>query len=565
MKDSQERLDDIRRERSDVENHLIDELRAGKISRREFMRRGTVVGMSIPLVAFIAAACSKNNSANPNPSATGGTASSTPAIKKGGTITVSEITPSSPPNPLSTADEGGLAVLGQTGQYLTWSNANLTLEPVLATSWTPNSDASEWTFKIRQGVKFNDGSDMTVDDVVASLKAQTNPDSKVYVNASSAFVGVLTPDGISSSGTDTVVCKLEAPNGNFPYIVSSDNYNVVILPKTYDYSGDYTKSFIGTGPWKMSTYDSQTGVVFVKNPNYWETGLPYLDGFSMKFFATQDPQVLGLSQGSIDVISQFSAATGQTLLNDSSITVYALKSTAHRQVHMTVDIPPFNKPEIRQALALTLDRPSVISGLLNGKADLGNDSPFSPMYQSTDTSVAQRAQNIDQAKQLMSQAGVPNGFDVTLYGWDGFEMPQLAQLIKDAASQIGINIKLQINDASTYYSKFWLTGSSMGMTDYGHRGVPNVVLVAALTSKGPWNAAHYKDTSFDQMVTSYVGALDLDAQRTAAKQIEEKLLADTPVAFFYFYNHMSAAKPTVQGAEFTGMGHFRLTKAGLTT
>jgi peptide/nickel transport system substrate-binding protein len=229
---------------------------------------------------------------------------------------------------------------------------------------------------------------------------------------------------------------------------------------------------------------------------------------------------------------------------------------------MRVDQAPFDKKEIRQALALALDRPALVDGLMNGKADLGNDSPFAPAFPSTDTSVAQRAQDLAQAMQLMTTAGVPNGFDVTLYTWNGFEMPQLAQLIQQAAAQIKINIKLQVDDASTYYSKFWLD-SSLGITDYGHRGVPNVFLAAPLLSDGTWNAAHYKNPAYDALVKQYVAAVDPTAQKAAAKGIETLLLDDTPISFPYFYNHMSASKPTVLGAEFTGMGHIRLTKAGL--
>jgi peptide/nickel transport system substrate-binding protein len=562
MDQNQERLDDVRRGRSEIENHLIDELRAGRISRREFIRRGTVVGMSIPLVAFVAAACGKSSPTAPTSVASGPSGSpSTSAVKPGGTITVSEISPAGAVNPLTVADEGGLATLGQAGQYLTWSNKDLHLEPVIAESWSSNADASVWTFKIRQGVTYNDGTTpLTAADVVATLKAHSDPANKG--NALSAFTGVLIPDGVAAQGTDTVVCTLVAPNGSFPYLVSSDNYNVIILPASYDYSGDYTKSLIGSGPWKMQDFNSQTGVTYVKSPKYWEAGLPYLDGFSLKYYADQPSQVLGLQGNSIDVISQFSAATGQALLNDTSLTIYALKSTAHRQVHMRTDQAPFDKPEIRQALALALGRPDLVAGLMNGKADLGNDSPFAPAFPETDTSVPQRALDLTKAMQLMTTAGVPNGFSVTLYTWNGFEIPQLAQLIQQAAAQIKITVKLQVDDAGTYYSKYWLN-SPFGITDYGHRGVPNVFLSAPLLSDGTWNAAHYKNPAYDALVKAYVAAVDLTAEKAVANQIETTLLNDTPVAFPYFYNHMSAAKPTVVGAEFTGMGHIRLTKAGL--
>ena len=121
---------------------------------------------------------------------------------------------------------------------------DLTLQPVLAESWSPNSTADVWTFKIRQGVKFHNGSPLTADDVVYTYKLQTNP--KSGSSALSAFGGVLTPAGVKKVDDFTVAFHLEAPNGNFPYLTSSDNYNMIILPNNYD-PAKWQSSFIGTG------------------------------------------------------------------------------------------------------------------------------------------------------------------------------------------------------------------------------------------------------------------------------------------------------------------------------
>ncbi len=117
MEELQRRVDGVRARRSELDNHLIDELIAGRISRREFIRRGTVLGMSMGVLGFLAAACGKSST----PSTTGGTTAG--AVKKGGAMTVGIIAPTAAVNPLTVADEGGLAVLGQAGEYLTWSDA----------------------------------------------------------------------------------------------------------------------------------------------------------------------------------------------------------------------------------------------------------------------------------------------------------------------------------------------------------------------------------------------------------------------------------------------------------
>ena len=132
-------------------------------------------------------------------------------------------------DPLTVGDEGGLATLGQSGEYLAWSNDELMLQPRIAESWEPNEDGSVWTFAIRQGVTFHDGAPLTAEDVVATMEFHLGNES----NALSALTGVLSAGNTRFVDEATVEFTLDAPNGNFPYLVSSDNYNLIILPKTY--------------------------------------------------------------------------------------------------------------------------------------------------------------------------------------------------------------------------------------------------------------------------------------------------------------------------------------------
>jgi peptide/nickel transport system substrate-binding protein len=558
MDDTQRRVDVIRRERSELENHIIDEYSAGKITRREFVRRGTVVGMSIPLVSFLAAACGGGGGGETTGATGGGETGG--SASAGGTLKTGIIAPAGELDPLTVADEGGLAVLGQSGEYMAWSNEKLELEPRIAESWQPNDDGSVWTFKIRQGVTFHDGTPLTANDVAATLELHADPKNKG--NALSAFGGVLSPGGAKAVDDATVEVTLDAPNGNFPYLVSSDNYNVIILPASYD--GDWEKTFIGTGPWKLQNFTPQQGVTYTKNPDYWDTTRqPLADSSELHFYSEDQARVLAIQGGEVDILSQFAVVGGEALLNDPNINVVEVRASQHRQVHMRVDQEPFNDKRVRQAMALVLDRNALIEGLFQGKADIGNDNPFAPVFPSTDTSVPQRELDVEQAKQLMADAGV-DGFNIDLETWDNYEMKDLAVLIQNAAQQIGITIKPNVRDAGTYYEKYWLS-SPLGITDYGHRGVPNVFLTAPLTSKGTWNAAHFANPDYDKLVADYVAALDLDSQRGVAKQIEELLIDETPIIFPYFYFHLSAERNNVTGAKPTGMGHIDLTQAGFTT
>jgi peptide/nickel transport system substrate-binding protein len=556
----------FRRRRNDIENHIIDEYVAGRLDRREFIRRGTVAGLSLPMISFLIAACGgENDTGGAASSATGtGGAASTAAApgKTGGTIRLGITTPSTEVDPVLNGDTGGLAMLAMTGEFLC-VDENKTLTPWLAESWTSNADASEWTFKIRQGVKFNDGTPMTAKDVAASINRLSDPANKS--NALSAFTGVLSKDSATATDDATVVFKLDAPNGSFPYYLSSDNYNAIILPAAY--AGDFTKTFPGTGPWKMASYTAGATASFVRNDDYWgKKALP--DKLDITFATDEAAQVLALQGGQLDVVQQVSVSGAQAILDDPAYNIIALQSSAHRQLSMRCDQKPFDNAKVRQAIALSIDRKAIVDGLFQGKSDLGNDSPFAPVFAQTDTSVAQRAQDVAQAKQLLADAGVPNGFSTELVANQTQEIPEYAQIVVDSAKALGVNIKLKVEDSTTYYGdavygkSHWLD-SVMSLVDYGHRGVPNVFLSAPLLSDGTWNAAHYKNPDYDKMVTDYIAAVDLQSQQKLAGGIQQKLLDDTPIIFAYFYNFLSPTLAGVSGVRTTAMSHVWVDQATL--
>ena len=556
------RLGQLREGQGEIANHIIDEFAAGRLSRRDFIRRGTVVGISVPLLGSILAACGSSGTSS---APSGGSTTATGAA--GAVIKAGIVTPTGSINPVTVADQGGLDMLAQTGEYLCLSTQTLTLTPVLATSWTPNSTADVWTFKIRQGVKFHNGQPLTADDVVYTYQLQTNPAGKS--NALSVFGGVLVPSGVKKVDDFTVEFHLLAPNGNFPYLTSSDNYNMIILPKGYDPS-KWQSTFIGTGPFKLGSYTPKSGATFTRNEAYWgKKALPSQTQFT--FYDTQNPMILGLTGGTIDVVGQFSVSGAEELLT-GSYNIIKLKSSAHRQLSMRNDKAPFTDPRVRQAIALTLNRPQIVQALFKGYADVGNDSPFAPVYPSTNTSVAQRTENLSKAKSLLSAAGHGSGFSTQLVTENFVEIPQYAQIIAESAKQVGVNISLKVESSAQYYGKAtfgnsdWLD-ATMSLVDYGHRGVPNAFLTSALqtynakTGTGVWNAAHFSNAQYDKLAAQYVAASDLSTQRTIAGQIETLLLDQTPVIFGYFYNFLTATAQGVTGVYPTAVGHLFLYNA----
>ena len=212
MERNPQKLDELRQNRSELENHVIDEYVAGHINRREFLRRGSIIGISIPLLGAIVTACGgANSSGSTAPS------SSAAAVKPaaGATLRIAGVVPAGDINPLSIADEGGLTMIQQTGEFLSFNDPKTNiLKPMLATSFKPNADASVWTYNLRPGVTFNDGTPMTADDVVYSFQSNTDPN--VYVNAASAFTGVLVKDGVKKIDDQTVEFNLEGPERELP-------------------------------------------------------------------------------------------------------------------------------------------------------------------------------------------------------------------------------------------------------------------------------------------------------------------------------------------------------------
>ncbi|ORE90469.1 ABC transporter substrate-binding protein [Aurantimonas sp. 22II-16-19i] len=536
--------------RTHLENHVIDELLSGRLDRRSFLRHGSRIGLSLAVMA----AALKTVGLDPITSARAQSG------KPGGTLRIALIAPSGTIDPVTVADQYGLLVLQQVGDFLVMDGPDLVLRPMLATEWSPNEDGTVWTFKLRDDVKFHDGRAMTADDVVASIDRLADPENGS--NALSAFKGVLSKGGTRKVDDHTVAFHLDAPNGNFPYYLSSDNYNAIILPA--DYSGGFEAQMNATGPFKLERYTPKVGATFVKNPDYWG-GAPLLDRVEMSFYADQQPQVLGLLGGQVDVVQQVTVQGSQSLFDNPAVKILELRSNSHRQIHMKTQSGPFADKRVRQAMALTLDRPRLIQGLFRGMADIGNDSPFAPVFPSTDPTVEQRAKNIEKAKQLMAEAGT-SGFDTTFTTMSIQELPALASLIKNAAAEIGINVTLKIEDPGAYYGDAvpgksdWLD-SEFGMTDYGHRGIPNVFLTAPLKSDGTWNSANFQNAEYDQLVTDYVAALDLDAQKDAAGKIQRLLLDETPIIFPYFYNWLTATAPNVAGVQPTAMGQLFLQTA----
>ena len=522
-------------------HHLLEEVLGGRMTRRQLLVRASVVGLSATFAGQLLAACG---------SSTGGSSASTTtsaAPKLGGTLRVGIVSPTAALEPTTMYDSASIAVVQLVAEYLANVNTDLTLRPVLAESWTPDAAAKVWTFKLRQGVTFQNGKPFGADDVVATFKTLLNP--KGYSAALSNFQGILSEAGVEKVDDSTVSFHLDQAFADFPYLVSSPNYDCVILPSDYK-AGTWQKHPVGTGPFMLTNYQPKVSATFKKNPNYWHKGLPYLDGVQATFNDDTTSQALALQGGSLDMMFSTPVQGSEALLSDPNVDFLTISSPQYRALHMRVDTAPFTDKRVRQALAYTLDRPALVKALFNNKSLVGNDNVFYPGYPLASKTIPQRTQDIAKAKQLLADAGFPNGVTMNLTVEEFQEIPHFATLIQAMAKQAGITVNTHLVTVTDYYgsgsNQPWLK-VPMGITDWAFRVVPEQFFLPAFTSKGIWNSSHFKNPQFDKLAAQYDTSLDEATRSSAAQQMAQLMLDETPAIVAYWLNTNQAVRKNVRG------------------
>jgi peptide/nickel transport system substrate-binding protein len=533
----------------DYGDHLVDEVRAGHLSRRDLIRRGTAMGLSFTAIGTLLSACG----ADPNKKSGSAAAPGTPATKvgayrEGGTMRIGNTVPAGNLEPLTMNDGGTVGVVMMACEYLCFPAQDLTLEPRLATEWKPGATAKEWTFTLRDNVLWQDGSKLSADDVVASFKRYTDP--KGIASALASFAGILVPDGVEKAGPLSVKFHLERPYADFPYLVSALNYATPILPANYQ-EGDFRKGGVGTGAFTLTKYAPKQSATFEAHPKYWG-GTPHVDGAKVTFYAETAAMVLAMQGGSLDFIPGFSYRDAQTLKGTSDVTLFTNPSSSYRPIHMRVDTKPFDDKRVRQAIALGVDREALANTLLGGTAQIGNDHAFAPIFPSSppEGTVPQRTRDVDAAKRLLADAGHGNGLQVTLTGVQFQDIPQLAVLLKQQLKEIGADLKLDIMTEAAFFgsgnNQPWLE-VPFGIVYWASRGTPSQLIQPAYLKKSPWNSAHWKDAEFDTLMAKFDAEADESTRQKLGVQAATLMHDEVPAVIPYWLPELRAVRKGVQG------------------
>ena len=562
-----------------LELEVIESYAQGKMDRRELMRRGSVVGLSIPFLGAVIAACGSDDDGDSAPSTDGEAAPSTdgeagttdaPAaageIQQGGILRIASQRPGSPLDPVAMDNIGSYTPVLQSFEYLCGKGEGAALAPMLAESWSPNDDGSVWTFNIRQGVKWHSGGDFTAADVVATMGRLATANLQTYI----------TEDSVVAVDDYTVEVTLLTPDGQFPYQMSVYNPQSVVTPVDYELGTLFDERPDGTGAFVLDSYDVAISAKYVANPDWWG-GVPYLDGVEVLFSDDNATQINGLLGDQADAVIQFAVSDADALFNSDSVTVESTQSAGHRQIWFNVREGTFsgeNGAKIREAVALGIDRNALVEQVLQGRGDVGNDHPIAPAYEFFDPSLPQRERDVERAMELLEEAGAA-GLSITMHAGDLQEIPLLAEVVQSQLKDIGMDITLNVESTATFYDRWCAVydstnepagcdgGEEFGIVDYGNRGTPDRYLVAAYAT-GEWNSAHYISEEFNEAVAAYQATVDLESRKEAIKAVQQIAHDDIPYVIPYFYNLLTAYKNNVTGIVSTGLGHYYAGQAGFT-
>lgn len=587
------RIDQARRAGGPIEADLIEAYAKGKINRRNFVKRGAIVGLSAPLMGAVIAACGSDDDEGDEPATTeasgGGDEPATTEAPAGtdapasGGATGGEIIAgiqtgdaNSGLDPLNMLDLGTYSVLSQSFEYLVGLGADGNIDATaLATSWEPNDDGSQWTFNLREGVMWQDGTPLTSADVAATIDRM--------VVAGAGLAGVVSEGAVETPDDLTAVINLDSPNGNLPVLISIYNPQSLITPADYSSGTTLDERSAGTGAWILEDFDpSAFRVSFTPNPNWWG-GSVNLDRIVMQGFDSGGTQVAAMAAGEIDLIQQFSVSDGANLLEDSAFTLLTPPSANHRQMWFNTQIPgdgPFADPRVRQAACYAVNRQQLVDTIYEGQAIIANDHPVYPTLPFFDDTQEQRPYDPEMAQQLLSDAGYADGVSGTLQVGDLQEIPAIAAIIEQNLAAAGFSTPVGVTPNSDFYGEYWCAGADygtqpetstptapcgasaeIGIVDYGHRPTPDIFFGRALETGGDWNSSNYASEEFDALFSQYQSAVDVDGQKEAVGQIQRLLHEDAPACYPFFFNYLSGHSDQVSGVQVTALGHIQFQNA----
>ena len=394
-----------------------------------------------------------------------------------------------------------------------------------------------WTFPLHKNVRFHSGKPFTADDVLYTVQRTLNP--KTGSPVANLFQGIAKMVKLDDY---TAQFTLKAPNPDFP--VNFADYHMCILENNY--SGSFTQSPSGTGPFMLKEYVPADHATFVRNPNYFETGYPYLDGIKLVFLPDVSTQIAALKSGTVDAMTQVTPTQAEAVIGASGIHAPALSGTGFNNLRMRTDMKPYSDPRVRLAFKLVTDRQAINAAVLRGVGTLGDDHPIAPAYGEWYTNIGTRQRDVAKAKALLAQAGYGKGITVTLTTQAAYGGSDFAVAYQQLALDANITVNIVLDGGGQYFDTDWTT-VPLGITSWGARPVVSQILQQLYVTGQPYNEAHYSNKQLDALIAASSSELNPAKRKALYKQIEQLISDDGPSIIPIFTTFVFPYSDKVQG------------------
>ncbi|MBA8908917.1 ABC transporter substrate-binding protein [Aminobacter ciceronei] len=444
-----------------------------------------------------------------------------------------------------------------------------TLRPELAESYEISPDGKTFTFKLRKGVKFHNGREMTADDVKYSLDRVTNPKTQspgagffASINGYDDVAGGKSESlaGVTVVDPSTVRIELSRPDATFLHVMAINFSHVVPREEVERYGADFGKHPVGTGAYKMAEWTLGQRLVFERNADYWHKGLPYID--KITFEIGQEPIValLRLQNGEVDVPGDgIPPAKFQEVMADPEQKARVVEGGQLQTGYVTMNtqMPPFDNVKVRQAVNMAINKDRIVK-LINNRAVPANQ-PLPPSMPGYDKAFAGYAYDVDKAKALLGEAGHPQGFETELFVMNTDPNPRIAQAIQQDLAAIGIKASIQSLAQANVIAAGGEKGGAPMIWSGGMAWIADFpdpsnfygpILGCSGAVQGGWNWAWYCNKELDEKAAAADSIVDPAKAEERAKlwgEIYAKVMADAPWAPVFNEQRFTMKSPRMGG------------------
>lgn len=403
-------------------------------TRRQFLRTAGITG-GLLLTGDILAACGGDSEESAD------SASETPA--RGGALRVGVLGGSSADtldanSGLTYPDTArGIALYDTLARY----DEDLNIEMSLAESMEPNGDASEWTIRLKPDITFHNGKTLDADDVIFTF-------TRIIEGNLVGAAGLAAVDLGNIRKLDSRTLRLKLRKPFVTLLPVSTQIASQIVPVGYD-----AKAPVGTGPFKFKSFTPGKQSSFVRNPDFRDDRRPYLDELIIIDFTDDSARLNALLGGTVDMIDQVAPSQRATIQGNGEFSLSETETAQWTPFVMRVDAAPFDDVQVRQAMRLLIDRPQMITQATGEAATLGNDI-FGKLFPGYDESIAQREQDLDQARSLLKAAGQEDLSVELITSPVATNLVQAAQVLSEQASDAGVTIEVKELNPTDFFAGY---------------------------------------------------------------------------------------------------------------